>query len=107
MNNNTIVYVPDRNGIDRCNCPKCNGRAGTARVCFNALKLAARKEENSAARKAALLLLSCFFLEGQAAACVKARGVQHGAALPGQAEGVKPTINPDYYQSSDDPFRAD
>jgi len=43
MNNDAIMSNDaNRDGMDRCDCPKCRGCAGTARVCFNARKLAAR-----------------------------------------------------------------
>jgi hypothetical protein len=43
MNNDARMSTDtNRDGIDRCNCPTCEGRASTARVCFNSRKLAAR-----------------------------------------------------------------
>jgi hypothetical protein len=113
MKNNDTILLPDRNGADRCNCPKCDGRAGTTRVCLNARRLAAHLQENSTARKAALLLLSALFLPGQADACVTNPGadhtprVQHGAALVDHAGENKPAIDTDYYRSSDNPFMGD
>jgi hypothetical protein len=66
-----IVSITDRNAINRCNCPKCKGCAGTARVCFNSRKLASRTAENALAKAVGLLLLlACFFLQGQATAGV-------------------------------------
>jgi hypothetical protein len=78
--NNTDIIVQDasRKGIDRCNCPKCKGCAGTAIVCFNSRKLALRALGNALTKTAGLLLLlSCFLLQGQATA-----GVTHPAAGP-------------------------
>jgi hypothetical protein len=43
MNNDAIMSTDtNRDGIDRCDCPTCKGCAGTATVCFNSRKLAAR-----------------------------------------------------------------
>ena len=71
MNNNTIVNSTDRDVIDRCDCPKSKGHAGTARVCFNSHKLASRTAENALVKTVALLLLlACFFLQGRATAGV-------------------------------------
>ena len=70
-NNDIIVRETSRNDIDRCNCPTCMGRAGTARVCFNSRKLASRTAKNVLAKTVGLLfLLACFFLQGQARAGV-------------------------------------
>jgi hypothetical protein len=76
--NNTDIIVQDtsRKGIDRCNCPKCKGCAGTARVCFNSRKLASRALGNALTKTAGqLLLLSCFFLQGPATADVLSHAV--------------------------------
>ena len=70
-NNNIIICNTDREGIDRCRCPQCKGCAGTARVCFNSRKLAARALGNGLAKTVGLLLLlTCFILQGEAAAGV-------------------------------------
>ena len=69
--NDIIVREASRNDIDRCNCPKCMGRAGTVRVCLNSHKLASRTAGNALAKTVGLLLfLACFFLHGQARAVV-------------------------------------
>src|SRR5271155_4739695 len=75
MNNTDInVQEPSRKGIDRCQCAKCKGCSGTARVCFNARKRASRTAGNVLAKTLGLLLLlACFLLQGQASA---------GATLP-------------------------
>ena len=87
MNNNTIVNSTDRDVIDRCNCPKCKGRAGTPRVCFNFRKLASRTAENALVKTVGLLLLlACFFLQGQATADVTLPAV--GPTDPGQNDKV-------------------
>jgi hypothetical protein len=70
-NNAIIVRDTNRDGIDCCNCPKCKGRAGTERVCFNSRKLELRSAKNALVKAAGLvLLLACFFLQGQATANV-------------------------------------
>jgi hypothetical protein len=71
MSNNIIVSNPN-SGIDRCGCPECNGCAGTARVCFNARKLAARRKENMMAENVGMVLfINCLVLpERTDAACV-------------------------------------
>jgi hypothetical protein len=70
-NNDIIVRETSHNDIDRCNCPTCMGRAGTARVCFNSRKLASRAAGNALVKTVGLLLLlACFFLQGQARAGV-------------------------------------
>jgi hypothetical protein len=87
--NNTDIIVQDtiRKGIDRCNCPKCRGSAGTARVCFNSRKLAARAQGKAPARVMGLfLLLSCFLPQGQATAGVIRPAV--APTLPGQDDKV-------------------
>lgn len=82
-NNDIIVREASRNDIDRCNCPKCMGRAGTVRVCLNAHKLASRTAGKALAKTAGLLLLlACFFLQGQAMAGVTLSPV--GPGDPGQ-----------------------
>jgi hypothetical protein len=68
-NNDVIIYNTDRKGIDRCHCPQCKGCAGTARVCFNSRKLAARPLKNALTKTAGLfLLLGCLSLQGRATA---------------------------------------
>ena len=68
-NNATIVNRTDRDAISRCHCPKCDGRACTARVCFNSRKLDSLRRGKALAGTAGLvLLLSCFLLQGQARA---------------------------------------
>ena len=106
--NDTSVFTPSRPDLDRCDCRQCNGRGGTARVCFNARKLAARKSNCSAARKAALLLLGGVLLQGQSIACVTTTGGEpHAAVHPGRAAAVPSTADPDYYRSIDNPFFED
>jgi hypothetical protein len=113
MNNETMVDNGSRKGLDRCNCSQCKGAAGTTRVCFNARKLAARTRENVLARNVGLSVLSCFFLQGHAAACGtnSAMGqtphAQHDLMATSYAEAARPTVGPDYYQSSDNPFHAE
>ena len=70
MNTNNInLYNTNQDDFNRCNCPKCKGRAGTKRVCFNFQKLAELAEKKGLARTAGLLLLlSCLCLPGQATA---------------------------------------
>ena len=86
-NNDIIVRETSRKDIDRCNCSKCMGRAGTARVCFNSRKLASRIAGNVLAKTAGLLLLlSCCFLQGQARAGVTLPEV--GPRDPGQYDKV-------------------
>jgi hypothetical protein len=72
MNTNApAVQEISRKDIDRCNCPKCMGRVGTARVCFNSRKLASRSTGNVLAKTVGLLLLLAgFFSQGQARAGV-------------------------------------
>jgi len=79
MNNiDMIVQDTSRKNINRCQCPKCKGCAGTARVCFNSRKLAARAQGNAPAKSAGLfLLLACFFLQGQANADVTSPAGKH------------------------------
>ena len=85
--NDTIEQETSRKGIDRCNCPKCKGRAGTTRVCFNFRKLASRTAENARVKTVGLLLLlACFFLQGQATAGVTLPTV--GPTDPGQNDKV-------------------
>jgi hypothetical protein len=82
-NNDAIVQETSRKEIDRCNCPTCKGRAGTARACFNSRKLAARTAGNALAKTVGLLLLmACSFLQGQARAGVTLPAV--GPTDPGQ-----------------------
>jgi len=86
-NNDTTLQETSRKGIDRCNCPKCMGRAGTARVCFNSRKLATRTAGNVLAKTVGLLLLlACFFPQGQARAGVTLPAV--GPTDPGQYDKV-------------------
>jgi hypothetical protein len=86
-NNDTIVQETSRKDIDRCNCPTCNGRAGTARVCFNSRKLASRTAGNALVKTVGLfLLLACFFLPGQAMAAVTLPKVR--PTDPGQNDRV-------------------
>jgi len=71
MNNSNDITVTDtdRESINRCNCSQCRGLAGTARVCFNNRKLAARMQGKALAKASALaFFLSCFFLQGPAPA---------------------------------------
>jgi hypothetical protein len=83
--NNTDIIVRDSNrkDINRCNCPKCQSRAGTERACFNSRKLELRTAKNALVKAAGLLLLlACFFLQGQATASVTLPAV--GPTHPGQ-----------------------
>lgn len=83
--NNTDINPQEtgREGIERCNCPQCKGRAGTARVCFNSRKLASRTAGNALAKAVGLpLLLACFFLQGLA----QASPGQNGPASVGYLE---------------------
>ena len=84
---NMIVQETSHKDIDLCNCPKCMGRAGTARVCFNSRKLASRTTGNALAKTVGLLLLlACFFLQEQARAGVTLPEV--GPTDPGQNDRV-------------------
>ena len=88
MNNNDLIANnADRDAINRCNCSKCKGCAGTARVCFNSRKLASRTAGNALAKTVGLLLLlACFFLQGQARAGVTLP--EMGPTDPGQNDRV-------------------
>jgi hypothetical protein len=115
MNNaNIIVEEASRRGIDRCNCSKCKGCAGTARVCFNSRKLASRAAGNALAKAVGLLLLlSCFFLQGNVTACDTTPEAnpthpgQNNKSSVSHAQKDNSPIDPDYYQSTDNPFHAD
>ena len=78
MNNNDLIANnADRDAINRCNCSKCKGCAGTARVCFNSRKLASRTAGNALVKTAGLLLLmGGFVLQGQATADVSRPAVE-------------------------------
>ena len=102
--NEIIVQNTERDPINRCNC-------STYRGC--ARKLALRTEGNPPVKAVGLLLLACFFLQGRATAC----GSLPEAKLthPGRNHQVfvdhtlkdTSSIDHDFYQSSDNPFRAD
>jgi hypothetical protein len=112
-NNDTFIHDANRTGIDRCGCPLCNGAAGTRRVCFNTRKLAARLRENPTLKKATLLLLTGLFLQARTDACVVypatayTSRVSTGAALHTHIDEIKTQVGPEFYQSNDNPFRAD
>ena len=87
MNNNIITNNTERDAINRCGCSKCKGNAGTARVCFNSRKIAARTAGNALVKTMGLLLLLAgFFPQGQARAAVTLPAV--GPTDPGQYDKV-------------------
>ena len=115
MNNNEIIVEnTERDPINRCSCSKCKGCAGTARACFNSRKLALRTAKNAPVKTVGLiLLLACFFPQGRATACVSLPevtlvhpGRDHQFFVHLTLKDESP-IDRDYYQSRDNPFRAD